>query len=83
VDNYRTHKHPKVRQWLEAHPRFHLHFTPTSASWANLVERWFRELTEKCIRRGTFASVDDLDDFLAAHNDDPRPYIWTATGVTP
>jgi transposase len=83
VDNYRTHKHAKVHQWLETHPRFHLHFTPTSASWANLVERWFRELTDKCIRRGAFASVADLiadiNDYLTAHNQDPRPYVWTAT----
>ena len=60
VDNYRTHKHDTVNKWLEKHPRFHLHFTPTSSSWLNLVERWFRELTEKAIRRGVFYSVPDL-----------------------
>ena len=65
------------------HPRFHLHFTPTSSSWLNLVERWFRDLTDKAIRRGIFRSVPDLiaaiEDYLAASNDDPRPFVWTAT----
>ena len=83
VDNYRTHKHAKVDAWLERHPRFHLHFTPTSSSWLNLVERWFRELTDKAIRRGVFHSVPDLiaaiDQFLAAHNHDPKPFVWTAS----
>jgi transposase len=83
VDNYRTHKHANVDAWLAKHPRFHLHFTPTSSSWLNLVERWFRELTEKAIRRGVFHSVPDLveaiDAFLAAHNDDPKPFVWTAS----
>ena len=83
VDNYGTHKHPKVKEWLGAHPRFHLHFTPTSSSWLNLVERWFRELTDKAIRRGVFASVPELieaiDEYLAAHNDDPKPFVWTAS----
>ena len=83
VDNYGTHKHPKVRQWLDANPRFHLHFTPTSSSWLNLVERWFRELTDKAIRRGVFGSVDELveaiETYLAAHNADPKPFVWTAT----
>src|SRR5436190_18843064 len=77
VDNYRTHKHAKVDAWLERHPRFHLHFTPTSSSWLNLVERWFRELTEKAIRRGVCHSVPDLiaaiEKLLAAHNHDPKP----------
>jgi hypothetical protein len=63
--------------------RFHLHFTPTSSSWLNLVERWFRELTDKNIRRGSFPSVPDLiasiEDYLRVHNDDPKPYVWTAT----
>ncbi len=82
-DNYATHKHPNVKAWLAKHPRFHMHFTPTSSSWLNLVERWFRELTDKALRRGVFHSVPDLiakiEDYLAAHNDDPKPFIWTAT----
>ena len=82
-DNYATHKHPDVKAWLAKHPRFHLHFTPTSASWLNLVERWFRELTDKALRRGVFHSVPDLiakiEEYLAAHNDDPKPFVWTAT----
>jgi len=81
-DNYATHKHENVRSWLDKHPRFHLHFTPTS-SWLNLVERWFRELTDKALRRGVFHSVPDLiariEDYLAAHNNDPKPFVWTAT----
>ena len=83
VDNYRTHKHANVDAWLAKHPRFQLHFIPTSSSWLNLVERWFRELTEKAIRRGVFHSVpeliDAIDAFLAAHNDDPKPFVWTAS----
>src|SRR5467141_3639094 len=83
ADNYATHKHAKVKAWLAKHPRFHMHFTPTSSSWLNLVERWFRELTDKALRRGVFHSVPDLiakiEDYLAAHNDNPRPFIWTAT----
>jgi transposase len=83
VDNYGTHKHPNVHAWLKANPRFHLHFTPTSSSWLNLVERWFRDLTDKAIRRGVFGSVPQLieaiDAYLAAHNDDPKPFVWTAT----
>ena len=83
VDNYGTHKHPKVKAWLAKHPRFHLHFTPTSASWLNLIERWFREITQNRIRRGVFRSVADLvaaiEDYLACHNEDPKPFIWTAT----
>jgi transposase len=82
-DNYGTHKHPNVKAWLAKHPRFHLHFTPTSSSWLNLVERWFRELTDKAIRRGVFHSVNDLitaiEDYLKASNDNPKPFIWTAT----
>lgn len=83
VDNYATHKHANVRAWLDKHPRFHLHFTPTSSSWLNLVERWFRELTDKALRRGVFHSVPDLiesiEEYLDSHNDNPRPYVWTAT----
>ncbi|MDQ6782649.1 MAG: IS630 family transposase [Actinomycetota bacterium] len=82
-DNYATHKHPDVRAWLAKHPRFHLHFTPTSSSWLNLVERWFRELTDKALRRGVFHSVPDLiakiEEYLEAHNEDPKPFVWTAT----
>jgi transposase len=83
VDNYGTHTHPDVKTWLDKHPRFHLHFTPTSSSWLNLVERWFRDLTDKAIRRGVFKSVPDLigaiENYLQAHNDDPKPFVWTAT----
>ena len=83
LDNYGTHKHPNVVAWLGKHPRFQLHFTPTSSSWLNLVERWSRNLTDKAIRRGIFRSVPDLiaaiEDYLAASNDDPRPFVWTAT----
>jgi len=83
MDNYGTHKHPRVERWLERHPRFIPHFVPTSSSWLNLVERWFGELTGKRIRRGTFVSVNDLktaiDEFLAAWNADPKPFVWTAT----
>jgi len=83
LDNYQTHKHANVAAWLAAHPRFHLHFTPTGSSWLNLVERWFRELTEKALRRGVFHSVPDLvaaiGAFLEAHNDDPKPFVWTAS----
>ncbi len=83
LDNYATHKHPNVKTWLAKNPRFHLHFTPTSSSWLNLVERWFRELTDKAIRRGVFHSVPDLieaiEQYLDAHNDQPKPLIWTAT----
>lgn len=83
VDNYATHKHPKVNAWLAKHPRFHLHFTPTSASWLNLVERFFRDLTEDQIRRGVFRSVADLERAITAYldhrNGHPKPYRWTAT----
>jgi transposase len=83
LDNYATHKHPNVRKWLDGHPRFHLHFTPTSSSWLNLVERWFREITDKAIRRGVFHSVNELitaiEDYLKANNDNPKPFVWTAT----
>jgi transposase len=83
LDNYATHKTPAIHQWLLKHPRFHLHFTPTSSSWLNLVERWFGELTSKAVRRGSFTSVADLQTaitaFLEAWNDDPKPFVWTAT----
>jgi transposase len=83
LDNYSTHKHPNVKRWLAKHPRFHLHFTPTSSSWLNLIERWFGKLTDKAIRRGVFHSVPDLitaiDTYLSATNEDPQPFIWTAT----
>jgi transposase len=83
MDNYGTHKTPEVKKWMQAHPRFVCHFIPTSSSWLNMVERWFRELTEKAIRHGVFKSVPDLEkaiaEYLAAWNDNPRPFIWTAT----
>jgi len=83
VDNYATHKHPNVRAWLQRQPRVHLHFTPTSASWLNLVERFFRDLTDDQIRRGVFRSVADLEktiaDYLKHRNANPKPYRWTAT----
>jgi transposase len=82
VDNYATHKHPKVLAWLKRHPRFHMHFTPTSSSWLNMVERWFREITDKRIRRGVFRSVSELIDaiesYIEQHNRDPKPFVWTA-----
>ena len=83
VDNYQTHKHPNVNAWLDRHPRFHLHFTPTSSSWCNLIERWFGELTDKAIRRGVFHSVPDLvaaiEAYLANYNQDATPFTWTAS----
>jgi transposase len=83
LDNYATHNHPNVKTWLAKHPRFHLHFTPTSSSWLNLVERWFRDLTVKAIRRGVFPSVPDLiaaiERYLDVNNTDPTPLVWTAT----
>ena len=82
VDNYATHKHPEVLDWLTKHPRFHMHFTPTSSSWLNMVERFFRDITDKRIRRGVFASVSELktaiDEYIAVHNANPKPFIWTA-----
>ena len=82
VDNYATHKHFKVKAWLKRHRRFHLHFIPTSSSWLNLVERWFREITDKRIRRGVFRSVNQLIEAIRAyideHNNSPRPFVWTA-----
>ncbi len=83
LDNYATHNHPNVRAWLEKHPRFKLHFTPTSSSWVNMVEIFFGQLTDKAIRRGIFHSVPDLIDaieaYLATHNKNPRPFLWTRT----
>lgn len=83
LDNYATHKHPKVKEWLEKHPRYHLHFTPTSASWLNQVEIWFGILTRRQIRRGIFKSVKDLvstiEKYIKTHNQDPTPFVWTKT----
>jgi len=83
VDNYATHKHPAVQRWLKKHPRFHMHFIPTSSSWLNLVERWFREITTKRIRRGSFPSVavliDAIEEYLKYNNANPKPFIWTAS----
>ena len=82
VDNYGTHKHPRVQSWFRRHPRFHLHFTPTSSSWVNTVARWSRELTEKQIRRGTFHNVPALirviKEYIATHNQYPQLFVWTA-----
>lgn len=82
LDNYATHKHPAVQRWLSKHKRFTFHFTPTSSSWLNLIERWFREITEKRIRRGTFENVDQLveaiDAFVEHHNGNPTKFIWSA-----
>lgn len=82
LDNYGTHKTPQVQRWLARHPRFKVHFIPTSSSWLNLVERWFAELTTKAVRRGVFVSVPDLiaaiQAFLSAWNEDPKPFVWTA-----
>lgn len=81
LDNYGTHGHPNVKTWLEKHPRFKLHFTPTSSSWLNLVERWFGEITRKRIRRGVFKSVPELtaaiEEYIRCHNEDPKPFVWT------
>jgi transposase len=83
VDNYGTHKHPRVKSWLRRHPRFHLHFIPTSSSWLNLVERWFRDLTDKRIRRGSFENVAALTQaitqYLENHNQNPKVFIWSAS----
>jgi transposase len=82
VDNFGTHSHPAVQQWLGKHPRFVMHFTPTSASWLNRVERFFRDITDKRIRRNSFTSVAELelaiDLYVAHHSSDPKPFIWTA-----
>src|SRR5437016_7438954 len=82
ADNYATHKHPKVLAWLKRHPRFHMHFTPTSASWLNMVERFFRDLTTTRLKRGVFTSVQKLvaaiESYIAQNNQSPKPFIWTA-----
>lgn len=82
-DNYATHKTSEIRRWLLAHPRFHLHFTPTGSSWLNLVERWFAELTTEQIRRGAHKTVPalgkDIRAWIATWNEEPRPYVWTKT----
>jgi len=81
ADNYATHKHPAVQEWLAKHPRFNMHFTPTSASWLNMVERFFRDISENRLRRGVFTSVPELvtaiDEYIAHHNTNPKPFIWT------
>ena len=83
MDNYGTHKTPSVKAWMARHPRFHAHFTPTSSSWLNQVERWFATLTERQIRRGTHRSTVELEqairDYLAANNRNPQPFVWTKT----
>ena len=85
VDNASTHKHAKVRRWLARHPRFHVYFTPTSSSWLNMVERFFRDLTQRRLRRGIFRDVEELimaiGDYVDQHNEQPRPFIWTATAT--
>jgi transposase len=82
ADNYATHKHPKVQRWLARHPRFHIYFTPTSSSWLNMVERFFRDITQNRIRRGVFRNVEELimaiGDYIDKHNDNPKPFVWTA-----
>jgi transposase len=86
MDNYGTHKTPKVRRWFQRHPQYHLHFIPTSSSWLNQVERFFAEITEKSIRRGAFTSVKALEhaimNYLEKHNQNPKPFVWTATADT-
>jgi len=81
ADNDSTHKHPAVQAWLEKHPRFSMHFTPTSASWLNMIERFFRDITTERLRRGVFTSVPELvaaiDEYIAHHNTNPKPFIWT------
>ena len=84
MDNYGTHKVKKVRQWLTRHPRYHIHFTPTSGSWLNLVERLFADVTQRCVRRGTHTNVAQLEKAMLAYlkqrNLDPKPFVWTADG---
>jgi transposase len=85
ADNYATHKHPTVKAWLAKHPRFRMHFTPTSASWLNQVERFFGLINPARIRRGVFHSVGELEtaihDYLEHHNADPKPFTWTASAI--
>jgi transposase len=82
ADNYATHKHPRVQKWLARHARFHVYFTPTSSSWLNMVERFFRDLTQNRLRRGVFRDVEELimaiGDYIDRHNDRPKPFVWTA-----
>ena len=84
IDNYCTHKHEKVKEWLDKHPRFHIHYTPTSSSWLNLVERFFADLTNDVVRDGSFTSVRqlvrDIETYLAERNLNPKPYKWKAEG---
>ncbi len=86
VDNYATHKHEKVKRWLKRHPRFHVHFIPTSSSWLNIVEGFFRNLDQKRLKRGVFQNVPGLIqaimDYIEGHNRDPRPIVWTAAADT-
>ncbi len=83
LDNYGTHKHPEVKKWLADRPRYHVHFTPTSSSWLNQIERWFAEITRKQIRRSTFRSVPDLirtiNDYIRIYDKNPRPFQWVAS----
>ena len=83
LDNYATHKTPKVQRWFQRHPRYHLHFTPTSASWLNQIERWFAKITQERLRRSAFRSVVELEraiqQYIEANNADPKPFVWTAT----
>lgn len=81
MDNYGTHKTPAIKNWFARHPRFHVHFTPTSASWLNQVERWFATLTQRCVRRGTHRSTRELEQalhqYIEIHNADPKPFTWS------
>lgn len=78
VDNYATHKHPKVQNWLKRHKRFHIHFSPTSSSWLNVIERWFRDITCNRIRNGVFRSVEQaIQDYIDHHNANPKTFVWT------
>lgn len=87
ADNYAPHKHPVVKEWLSKHPRITMHFTPTSASWLNMVERFFRDITTEQLRRGVFTSVPELiatiDAYIAHHNKNPKPFIWTKSARDP
>jgi transposase len=82
ADNYATHKHPRVKKWLARHPRFYIYFTPTSSSWLNMVERFFRDITQNRLRRGIFRDVEELimaiGEYIDKHNDNPKPFVWTA-----
>jgi hypothetical protein len=83
VDNYATHKHPKVKSWLKRHKRFYIHFIPTSSSWLNIIERFFRDLDDKRLHRGAFRSVPELIEaimsYIEEHNEDPKPFVWHKT----